>query len=157
MRIMVDDGAAGSPEAELTPEQRVDAAIADARFGRAGLGSLGIGERMGTGGGGVGQFVFADLAELKSVTDHWKADRDRFQQADELFQRAIKLCNPPAGDIMSRFQANAMKKSLTEARNHNQALYNYANDYVLKLEVAWAAMAGTEQDNAGRLRTAGED
>jgi hypothetical protein len=147
------DGKSQASEGKLTPAQRVDAGIADARFGQVGLGSLGIGERMGTGGGGGGQFVFADLAELKSVTDQWKAERDRIVSDGKNINRAIELCTPPAGDLMSKYQANALKESLTQAFNHNQAMFQYADGYVRKLEVSQESMAATEQDNVTRLRT----
>lgn len=153
---MVDGEVAGLPEAEMTPEQRVDAGIADARFGQAGLGSLRVGERMGTGGGGGGQFVFADLAELDSVTAQWKAERDRVFNDGQTLRNAIDRCNPPAPDMMSIYQADALKKSLNVALEHNQAMFAYANGYVQKLEALRKAMSGTEQDNADRLRTNGE-
>lgn len=146
----------GASGEEMTPEQRVATGIADARFGQAGLGSLGVGERLGTGGGGVGQFVFADLAELKSVTDQWKVERDRIQQDNDEIRGAIGLCGPPAEDVMSVYQADALKKSLTEAWKHNQTMLDYADQYVQKLEASRKAMVGTEQDNAAKLRTTGE-
>ncbi len=143
-------------DGDLTPEQRVDAGIEDARFGQAGLGSLGIGDRMGTGGGGGGQFVFADLAELDSITAQWTAERDRMRIDGQTIRDAIQMCNAPAEDMMSHFQANRLKDSLTEAWNHNQAMFNYADGYVNKLEATRQSMAKTEQDNIARLRTTGE-
>ena len=144
-------------DGDPTPEQRVDAGIEDARFGQAGLGSLGIGDRMGTGGGGGGQFVFADLAELDSVTAQWTAERDRIKEDNNRLAQAINLCNPPAEDTMSHYQADALKTSLTAARDHNQAMLDYAVGYIEKLAASRAAMAGTEHDNAARLRAADED
>jgi hypothetical protein len=143
-------------DGDLTPEQRVDAGIEDARFGEAGLGSLGIGDRMGTGGGGGGQFVFADLAELDSITTQWKAERDRIRNDGQTLSEAIQLCNPPAPDTMSHYQATRLRKSLTEAWNHNQAMFNYATGYVQKLEASRSSMADTEQNNSARLRTTGK-
>lgn len=152
----VADGAVSASLPGATPEQRVEAGIADARFGQAGLASLGVGDRLGTGGGEGGQFVFADLAELKSVTDQWKAERDRIVSDGKKINRAIELCTPPAGDLMSKYQANALRKSLTEALNHNQAMFSYADGYVQKLEASHTSMAATEQDNVKRLHTSGE-
>lgn len=151
---MVDGEA---PEPEMTPEQRVDAGITDLRFGQAGLGSLGIGERMGTGGAAGGQFMFADLAELDSVLIQWKAERDRILNDTRVVKEAIALCNPPAKDVMSVYQAGALKRSLTAARDHHQAMLDYADAYVQKLEASKNAMADTEQENADRMRMNGED
>jgi hypothetical protein len=142
-------------DGDLTPEQRVDAGIEDARFGQAGLGSLGIGDRMGTGGGGGGQFVFADLAELDSITTQWVAERERIRQDHETVLEAIRRCNPPAGDMMSHYQANRLQESLAVARDHNQAMLDYADGYVQKLEASRTAMASSEHNNAARLRTTG--
>jgi hypothetical protein len=142
-------------DGDLTPEQRVDAGIEDARFGQAGLGSLGIGDRMGTGGGGGGQFVFADLAELDSITTQWVAERERIRQDHETVLEAIRRCNPPAGDMMSHYQANRLQESLAAARDHNQAMLDYADGYVQKLEASRTAMASSEHNNAARLRATG--
>jgi hypothetical protein len=145
-------------DGDPTPEQRVDAGIEDARFGEAGLGSLGIGDRIGTGGGGGGggQFVFADLAELDSITAQWKAERDRIRKDGRSLLTAIQLCNPPAEDMMSHYQVNRLRESLTEAWKHHQAMLDYADGYVHKLDASRASMAGTELDNTAKLRTIGE-
>jgi hypothetical protein len=57
---------------------------------------------------------------------------------------------------MSKYQADALSKSLTEALNHNQAIFEYADGYIRKLEATHDSMAATEQDNIKRLRTSGE-
>jgi hypothetical protein len=145
-------GSAIMVDGDLTPEQRVHAGIENARFGEIGLGSLGIGDRMGTGG----QFVFADLAELDSLTAQWTAERDRIRHDGELLTKAIQLCTPPAEDMMSHYQAKRLKDSLTEAWSHNQAMLNYADGYVQKLEEPRDSMARTERDNVARLHTTGD-
>ena len=157
VRIVAAEEVATPPEADMTPERRVDAGIADARFGQAGLGSLGLGSRMGTGGGGGGQFVFADLAELDSVTAQWRAERERVQQDGQKLTEALALCNPPADDMMSHFQASSLKNSLSAALEHNKAMFDYADGYVQKLEASRASMATTEHDNTAKLRTTSED
>ena len=101
--------------------------------------------------------MFADLAELDSVTAQWKAERDRIQQDHDNVLGAIRLCNPPAEDMMSHYQASRLRDSLTAARDHNQAMLNYADRYMQKLEASRVSMAWTEQDNTARLRTTGED
>lgn len=100
--------------------------------------------------------MFADLAELKSVTDQWKAERDRIFNDGQTIHDAIQRCTAPAGDLMSKYQANALQTSLTEALNHNQAMFSYADGYVQKLEASQMKMGETEQDNVNRLRTSGE-
>lgn len=156
---MADGAAGGMPEAELTPEERVDAAIASARFGEVGVGSLGVGERMGTGGGGGagGQFVFADLADLNRAIGEWEAYRDRTKARVRKCQGAVELMTPMAGDMMSHFQAAGAETSLEKKRDHELALLGYADAFVQKLTASRSAMAATEQENADRLRTPGQD
>ena len=97
-----------TPDSQPTPEQRIDAAITSARYGQAGLGSLNTGQYFDSGGGGAGgQFVFADLATLNAIIDRWTAVHNRIQERNRKIGDAIKLCKPPAHDMMSVSQADA--------------------------------------------------
>lgn len=146
------------PESSMTPEQRVDAVIASSRFGEIGLGSLGVGEYLDSGGGGGGgQFVFASLADLDAVLTRWTELRDRIQQRGQKTEFALRLCNPPAEDMMSWYQADAASKTLGEKVQHDKAMLAYADAYVQKLTDARNGMAATEQANADQLRNLGGD
>ena len=147
-----------TPESAMTPEERVDAAIASARFGQAGLGSLGTGEHFDSGGGGAGgQFVFADLATLDTVIGRWTALRDRIDKRGRKIQGAKDLCNPPADDTMSHSQADAARNTMQKKLDHNAAMLAYADAYIGKLIDSRKAMQATEQANTDLLHKAGKD
>lgn len=107
------------------------------------------------GGGGAGTYLFADLAELDSVTTQWRAERDKIQDRDAKINQAIFLVAPPAEDMMSQGQANAFKNSLQKLQEHNQALFDYARGYVLKLEAVRASYAAMEDTSTTRIKSAG--
>ena len=151
-------GSGATAESATNPERRVDAAIAAARFGEVGLGSLGSGEHFDSGGGGAGgQFVFADLAALNAAITRWAALHERIKLRGQTIQKASDLCNPPADDLMSRYQADAAKDTLIKKLEHNDAMLAYAEGYVQKLTVSRNIMVTTEHANIGRLRSAGGD
>ncbi|HEV8555445.1 MAG TPA: PE domain-containing protein [Actinophytocola sp.] len=107
------------------------------------------------GGGGAGTYVFADLAELDLVASQWRAEREKIQKRDEKIVRAIELIAPPAEDLMSEGQAGAFRTSLEKLKEHNQALLDYADDYLAKLSAARASYAAVEDTNTARMKTQG--
>lgn len=142
----------------LTPEERVDQAISEARYGQAGIGSLGIGQYLDSGGGGSGgQFVFANLDELSSVLHEWEDVRNEIEKRQRTVSSIQDLCTPPADDMMSHYQADAGKRTAAEKFNHENALLAYARAYVDKLAACRNAMATTEQHNTDQFRMMGED
>lgn len=142
----------------LTPEERVDQAISEARYGQAGIAALGIGQYLDSGGGGAtGQFVFANLDELNAVLHEWEDLAKEIGDHQKVTVQIQRLCNPPAEDMMSHYQAEAGKKTADAKLDQDTALLAYAQAYVDKLAGCRNAMAATEQGNADRLRGAGED
>lgn len=140
----------------LTPEERVDQAISEARYGQAGIAALGIGGWMDSGGGTGGQFVFVNLDEIDSILREWEDLRDRIDARRRTTDKVRNLCNPPAGDMMSEYQANAGLETATAKLEHDDALWAYAQAYVDNLTACHKAMTATERGNADRLRGAGE-
>jgi hypothetical protein len=129
----------------------VDGSGESGALGQAGYSILGSG-----GGGASGRYVFASLQELDGIIADWEALRDRISARDVKFQRALSLLTPPAEDVMSRLQAQAMLGSLMKAQAHNRTMYNYADGYVAKLKSARSQYATTETDNVSRLRNSGK-
>lgn len=111
----------------------------------------------GSGGGGAGgQYIFASLAELDTIIAEWEALRDRIRGRGVMLRRAINLIEPPADDLMSKFQANTAAQSLEKAQEHRQAMEDYATSYVAKLQTARAQYSATDSNNAAQMRQAGE-
>jgi len=104
------------------------------------------------GGGAGGSYVFADLAELDGLIAEWTTIRNGVQADGRRLIRAIRLIEPPAKDLMSQFQASALKESLTKAQKHNAAMAAYANSYIEKLRAARAQYAAGDEQNAEQLR-----
>lgn len=129
----------------------VDGGSRPGALGQAGYAITGSG-----GGGAGGRYVFASLEELDDIIADWEALHDRIRNRAAKLKRAIGLIEPPAEDIMSRLQANTAVRSLEKAEAHRQAMENYARNYVEKLRAARAQYAGTDADNAARLRNVGE-
>jgi hypothetical protein len=106
-------------------------------------------------GRSTGVYVFADLAELDHVITQWRAERDKILARDEKIVRAIGLVAPPAEDMMSVGQANAFKDSLERLKEHNLALFGYADAYVKKLEATRASYTAVEDTSTTRMNSQG--
>jgi hypothetical protein len=106
----------------------------------------------GSGGGGGGDYVFADLAELDSLISEWTAIRDNIQTDGEKLLQAAYLIIPPAEDDMSKAQSAATVASLDKAQIHNDAMFAYADSYLGKLTTTRERYATDEEVNAGRMR-----
>ena len=112
---------------------------------------------IGSGGGGAhGQYLFANLEEFDAVIVEWRALLDRVKDRGVTLRRAIGLIEPPAPDVMSKFQAEVAIASLRSADDHRRAMEEYAAGYVRKLEAARVEYAAADDDGAADLRRAGE-
>ena len=106
-------------------------------------------------GGGAGIYLFADLAELDSVTTQWRAERDKIQDRHDKISQAIALVSPPADDMMSVGQAEAFTSSLQKLKEHNLALLDYADEYIHKLNAVRASYTDIEDPNTASMKNLG--
>ena len=144
-------------DSDATPEERVDAAYQQALIDSQWPMGVQPGDQPPAGsggGGGTGQYVFADLQHLDGVLNDWKTLRDRIRDRSGKIRQAMRLCNPPAFDEMSVMQAQATKDSLQKAFDHNEAMYAYADRYVTNLQATRDSMAATDDSNADTIRKA---
>ncbi|GAB3449721.1 hypothetical protein [Actinophytocola sediminis] len=110
----------------------------------------------GSGGGGAGgRYVFASLEEFDGIITEWEALVVRIKLRGEKLARAIGMIEPPAVDLMSRWQAAAAVWSLEQAEAHRLAMEIYASEYVEKLRAARAEYATTEAENVAAIRRVG--
>lgn len=108
---------------------------------------------VGSGGGGAGgNYVFADLDELEAIIAEWAAIRDAIRADGRKLAQARQLLRPPAEDLMSWWQPEAVKESLAKAITHNAAMEDYTDGYVRKLWAAWARYSADDEQAAARMR-----
>lgn len=107
------------------------------------------------GSSGGGGYVFADLAELDAVIAEWVNLRDGIQADGRKLLQARELIEPPAKDLMSQWQPAATRESLSKAIEHNEAMRDYANTYVEKLQAARVQYTAGDEESAAGLRRAG--
>lgn len=105
------------------------------------------------GGGQGGQFMFASLADLDSVITQWETELEAIQKDGVAVNQAALNVGPPAEDGMSRGQAKATRDSLLKLKLHNDAMRDYAVEYIKKLKASRATMANTEQGNVAQIRS----
>lgn len=111
----------------------------------------------GASGGQGGDYVFTDLDHIDRLITKWRTIRDDTGADGDAIGRAIREIVPPADDEPSVNQAKAAGASLNEAQRHNQAMVDYIDGYLAKLEAARAQYAATEQDNTDQLRQVEDD
>ena len=143
------------PEPPPPPGQQIDQEISVGKVFE-GLGRLfGAGgwETTAGGGGQGGQFMFASLADLDAVITQWETQLDAIIKDGAKISQAAGLVAPPAGDGMSQGQADATKQSLTKLKEHNDAMRDYATEYIKKLKASRASMANTEHGNVSQMRS----
>ena len=107
-------------------------------------------------GGQGGNYVFADLDHLDRIITRWTALRDDLADDRISIGRAIQKIAPPADDRPSVTQAKAAGASLHKGQLHNQAMVDYVNGYIEKLQATRARYAAIEETNADTLRNADE-
>lgn len=137
------------------PDKQIDQEISLGKVFE-GLGKLfGAGgwETTAGGGGQGGQFMFASLADLDAVITQWETQLDAIQKDGLAISQAALNIGPPAEDGMSRGQANATKGSLLKLKEHNDAMRDYAVEYIKKLKASRASMANTEHGNESQMRS----
>lgn len=138
------------------PGQQIDQEISLGKVWEA-VTSLFGGEGVETtagGGGKGGQFMFASLADLDSVITQWETELEAIVADGNTIQQAAGLVQPPAQDGMSVGQADATRQSLIKLKEHNQAMKEYAQEYIKKLKASRASMSNTEQGNVSQIRSA---
>ena len=104
------------------------------------------------GGGGQGQFMFADLAELDEVLGMWEQQLEEIGGDYKEINSALELIQNPAGDLMSRFQAETSRVSLEAMREHNIEMGKYTADYINKLRSSRQEMANQDTSGADYMR-----
>ncbi len=109
------------------------------------------------GGGAGGNFVFTDLAHLDSIIARWQSVRDRIEPHSQNLIDAARVVYPPADDLASQRQAEALVTSIIAAREHNVSVFQYTKSYVERLEAARAEYVATEESNTDQFRAVDED
>jgi hypothetical protein len=97
------------------------------------------------GGGTGGQFMFASIEELDGVITQWKDQREAILRDGRKVRDAAAFITAPAGDSMSTTMADTTMQSLDALYEHNQAMFNYADAYIQKLEASRASMTNTDE------------
>ncbi|WP_143446601.1 hypothetical protein [Kibdelosporangium aridum] len=109
-------------------------------------------ESRAVGGGGTnGKWVFTSLDQLDTLIKKWTGVRDAIRRRRDEILDARSLVYPPASDVMSRLQAEALKSSLDAMEKHADSMFRYADAYVKKLEETRTAYTATESGNTGRM------
>lgn len=138
------------------PEEQVDNEImtAEAREWLGSIFGFGTGSEHESGGGGAGgQFTFANIEELDAVITKWNTQRDEISEDQDRIVSAYREIAEPAGDEMSRGQADAARSSLVSMWEHNSQMLEYTDSYIEKLNFARGDMATNDEDAATVLRT----
>ncbi|GAB3879111.1 hypothetical protein ACFQ1S_03330 [Kibdelosporangium lantanae] len=137
------------PDGELSPEQQINTEVTVGQSLHALGAAFGanVDARLG-GGTPNGSWVFTDLNELDQVIHQWTDIQSTLTHRVFAIERTTFAAIPPATDMMSEIQVDALKKSLTAMRQHAIDMAVYAETYVAKLREARSAYAVTEQNNA---------
>jgi len=107
---------------------------------------------VGSGGGGDGTYVFADLTELDHIIAALSSIREAVESDRDALRNAQLTVRPPAADEMSKRQSRALLDSLTAARSHNEAMWRYVDAYIEKLASARHRYASDDHVVTTRLR-----
>jgi len=97
--------------------------------------------------------MFASLAELDAVIAQWETQLEAIAADGRKINQAAGLVAAPADDGMSQGQADATRQSLTKLREHNDAMRDYATEYIKKLKASRASMSNTEHGNVSQMRS----
>jgi hypothetical protein len=103
------------------------------------------------GGGTGGQYMFASLAELDGVIAQWKEQKEAIFEDGRKIRQAGGALVAPAEDGMSGGMKDSSVKSLDALYQHNQAMFQYADEYIKKLEASRASMGNTDQSGKSTM------
>jgi len=137
-------------------DQQVDAEImtAEAREWLGGIFGFGTPSEHESGGGGAGgEFMFANIEDLDAVITKWHTQRGEVQEDQDRIVAAYREIAEPAGDEMSRGQANAARNSLVSMWEHNSQMLQYTDSYIEKLNLARGDMVTMDQDAETAMKT----
>jgi hypothetical protein len=149
-----ESGEGGTPEQEpLTPEEQLGAEIDLAKVTNQLYTLVGAPDQQYAAGGGgdKGKFVFADLAELDSVISMWEKQALDIEDDRQHIQSALNQIQDPAGDIMSRVQAQTSRGSLDAMLEHNRQMAKYTTDYINRLRQSREEMANQDASGSGQM------
>ena len=136
-----------------TPAEQVNQEIAGAEVSSWWRALFGLDPYQAGGGGTGGQFMFASLEDLDSMISKWEDERDGILADRDAIADAYWTIKDPAGDVMSRGQANASKDSLANMYYHSDAMLKYAENYIAKLNASRRQIATTEDGAHTRMRS----
>lgn len=140
------------PDGELSPEQQINTEVTfdqsqhhvDEAFGTTRDTALG-------GGTPNAAWMFTDLNELDKLIHQWIDIKEQLVRHTQTITYARVTVKPPAGDIMSGFQANAFQKSLEVLQQHTLDMAAYAEEYATKLREARSGYSAAEETIAAKL------
>lgn len=142
----------GSTQPPPGPEDQIKQEVSTGRV-MEWLGGLFGAEWENTAGGGGtgGTFMFASIADLDSVIAQWETELDAISKDGERIRRAAGFIQPPAQDGMSEGLAKATRDSLLALLKHNEAMRDYARDYVRRLRDSRQSMVNNDQSGQARM------
>jgi hypothetical protein len=105
------------------------------------------------GGGTGGQFMFASVDELNGVITQWQTELAAIEADGEKIRQAAGYIEAPAGDSMSVAQADATTQSLNALQQHNDAMRDYAREYIKKLIASRDSIVNAEQNNVAEMQS----
>ena len=106
------------------------------------------------GGGAGGSYVFADLDHLDRIIGRWRSIRDDIINDNFIVSNVLRVIMSPADDNPSVTQARAASTSLSSGQVHNQAMVDYANGFIEKLEATRAQYAAAENNSTEAMQNA---
>src|SRR5689334_16808241 len=138
-------GGAGVPDGELSPEQQINTEVAVDQSLHALGAAFGadVDARLG-GGTPNGSWVFTDLDELDQLIHQWTDIQRALARRVFVIDQTTHVAVPPASDMMSKIQADALRQSLSAMQRHALDMVAYAETYVAKLREARSAYSVTE-------------
>lgn len=96
------------------------------------------------GGSGPGGYKFKREVIDKKIIE-WQTLREELQIDGQQIEQAFEAIQPPSADQPAKEQADAAKKSILAAREHNQKMQKYAELYIQALELAVAKYEHREE------------
>src|SRR4051794_8145942 len=124
-------GGVGMPDGELSPEQQINTEVTVDQTLHALGAAFGANVDAKLGGGTPnGSWMFTDLNELDQVISQWTDIQWALTDRAHTIERTAHVALPPAGDMMSAIQADALKQSLSAMRQHALDMATYAKTYV---------------------------
>jgi len=95
--------------------------------------------------------MVASLAELDGVIAQWKEQKEAIFEDGRKIRQAAGALVAPAEDGMSGGMKDSSVKSLDALYQHNQAMFQYADEYIKKLEASRASMGNTDQSGKSTM------